>query len=318
MLTLGQAAWLTHTSKTILTRTILALRNFGSARRGNVAMIFALSIIPIMGIAGAANDYGHALGVKAVMQSAVDATALMASKNAASMTSSQLQASAQNYFTAQFNAPDVQNATISLSYSTSGGSNIVANGSASVPSYFMGIMGFGSMTVNASSTVKWGMSRLRVALVLDNTGSMADSGKITALKTATNNLLSQLQAATTANGDVYVSIIPFVKDVNVGQTNYNASWIDWTDWNAANGTCSGGGGYGGYGGYGGGSGSTKSTCGGTWTASNHNTWNGCVVDRGDENGPDPAKYDTNVVAPTASITATLFSDRKSTRLNSSH
>ena len=42
------------------------------------------------------------------------------------------------------------------------------------------------MTVASSSTVKWGSSRLRVALVLDNTGSMADSGKIAALKTATS------------------------------------------------------------------------------------------------------------------------------------
>jgi hypothetical protein len=45
----------------------------------------------------------------------------------------------------------------------------------------------------------------------------------------------------------------------------------------------------------------------TWTAANHNTWNGCVVARGDESAPDPNNYDTNVVAPTTSITATLFS-----------
>ena len=30
-------------------------------------------------------------------------------------------------------------------------------------------------------------------------------------------------------GDVYVSIIPFVKDVNVGSSYSGASWIDWTD-----------------------------------------------------------------------------------------
>ena len=28
----------------------------------------------------------------------------------------------------------------------------------------------------------------------------------------------------------YVSIVPFVKDVNFGPANYNASWIDWTEW----------------------------------------------------------------------------------------
>ena len=67
------------------------------------------------------------------------------------------------------------------------------------------------------STRRHGAStRLRVALVLDNTGSMADDGKMTALKTATKNLLTQLKSAAVNNGDVYVSIIPFSKDVNVG------------------------------------------------------------------------------------------------------
>ena len=59
--------------------------------------------------------------------------------------------------------------------------------------------------------MKWGNTRLRVALVLDNTGSMADDGKMAALKTATNSLLTQLKTAASNNGDVYVSIIPFVQ-----------------------------------------------------------------------------------------------------------
>ena len=69
--------------------------------------------------------------------------------------------------------------------------------------------------------MKWGNTRLRVALVLDNTGSMSSAGKLTALKTATTSLLGQLQTAAAKDGDVYVSIIPFVKDVAVDPTtNY--------------------------------------------------------------------------------------------------
>ena len=58
---------------------------------------------------------------------------------------------------------------------------------------------------------------------------MASAGKIDALKTATNNLLTQLKSAAVTDGDVYVSIVPFVKDVNLGPANYNANWIDWTN-----------------------------------------------------------------------------------------
>jgi len=90
--------------------------------------------------------------------------------------------------------------------------------------------------IASSATIAWGNTRLRLALVLDNTGSMANNGKMSALKIATENLLTQLQNATVNNGDVYVSIVPFVKDVNAGSANYNASWIDWADWNNNNGT----------------------------------------------------------------------------------
>ena len=197
-----------------------------------------------------------------------------------------------------FTRTDVTNIAVTPTYTTSGGTQLVVTGSGSVPTKFMGLMGFSSLAINVSSTVKWGNTRLRVALVLDNTGSMADSGKITALKTATNNLLTQLKNAVVNNGDVYVSIIPFVKDVNVDPVNYNQNWISWTDWNSNNGTCSNS------------NYSTKSSCKGagkTWTTANHNTWNGCVSDRGDSAGPNTGNYDTNVVAPTTAIKATLFS-----------
>src|SRR6185437_9829975 len=68
---------------------------------------------------------------------------------------------------------------------------------------------------------------LRVALVLDNTGSMADSGKIGALQSAAKNLVTQLSGLAKNTGDVYISVVPFEVDVNVGTTNKNASWLRW-------------------------------------------------------------------------------------------
>ncbi len=178
------------------------------------------------------------------------------------------------------------------------------NGSVDVPTDFMQAFGYDTVTIGSSSTAQWGTTRLRVALVLDNTGSMSESNKMTALKTATTNLLTQLQNAATTVDDVYVSIVPFVKDVNLGAANYASDWIDWTEWNAANGTCTG---YTNYSGRG--SPKNKSTClaySGTWTPNNHQDWNGCVVDRGDSSGPNTGDYDTNAIAPSTSITATLY------------
>jgi hypothetical protein len=120
---------------------------------------------------------------------------------------------------------------------------------------------------------------MRVAMALDNTGSMGLDGKIGALRTAASSLVDQLSALAKNPGDAYISIVPFAKDVNVSASNYNASWIDWTDWDANNQTCSGVG------------------WGANCTPKNHNTWTGCVTDR-------TQPYDTQSTTP--NIAATLF------------
>jgi Flp pilus assembly protein TadG len=277
------------------------LLRFLKDRRGAVAPMFALAVIPVIGFIGAAIDYSRVSAVRTAMQAALDSTSLAMSKSVTTLTAAQLQTQATAYFTAMFNRPEATGVTITTTYTTTGGSQLTISGSGSVPTSFMKLLGYTSLTFGSSSTVKWGNSRLRVALVLDNTGSMADDGKMTALKSATNNLLTQLKNAASTNGDVYVSIIPFVKDVNVGASNYNATWIDWTDWDQQNttGGCSGWGwGGGGCSGWGWGSGSS--------TPANHNTWNGCVTDRGNSGAPSSGNYDTNVTAPTTTNTATLF------------
>jgi hypothetical protein len=71
---------------------------------------------------------------------------------------------------------------------------------------------------------------MRVAMVLDNTGSMAQNGKMAAMQNAAKNMIDTLSGYNKQTGDVYVSIVPFAKDVNVGTSNVNASWINWTEW----------------------------------------------------------------------------------------
>lgn len=283
----------------MLSRLLHMLRRFASSQDGNVAIIFGFALIPLIAFVGAAVDYSRANAVKAEMQGALDSVALMLQKTLLTSNASQLQSAAVTDFLAVFRPKyGASNIKINATYSTSGGSSILVNGSVDVPTTFMGMFGYNSTTITASATAKWGHSRLRVALVLDNTGSMASDNKLSALQTATKNLLTQLKNTASINGDVYVSIIPFVKDVNLDRSNYNASWIDWTAWDATNGRCS-------INRY-----HDQRRCrsnNGVWTPNNHNTWNGCVVDRGGENAPDPANYDTNVVPPTTSIAGTLFS-----------
>ncbi len=280
------------------------LRRFKRDRRGNVAITFALATLPIIGFVGAAVDYSSANQAKADLQAALDSTALMLAKYAPTHTDAEIQVKASDYFKAIFDAPNATNISLSATY-TASPTKVVVDGSAQVPTAFMSALGYDYITINGSSTTTWGTTKLRVALVLDNTGSMGQDGKMSALKSATKSLLTQLKAAANNDGDVYVSIIPFAKDVNVGSTNYNANWLDWTDWNSNNQSCSGGGGWGGWGGsshgssygWGGWGGWGHGSGGNSCSAANHNTWHGCITDRGPSNAPGNSDWDQVVTAP---------------------
>jgi Flp pilus assembly protein TadG len=206
------------------------LRSFLRDCRAGVAPMFALAVIPVIGLVGAAVDYSRANSIRTKVQGALDATALAMARSAPTLTESDLQTKTKDYFTALFNKPDLKNLNVTASYSTTSGSTLVITANGSVDTTFTRVMGFNALNVGSSATIKWGNQRLRVALALDTTGSMASAGKIEALKTATKGLLDQLKNAASQNGDVYVSIVPFARNVNAGSTNYDASWIDWTDW----------------------------------------------------------------------------------------
>jgi Flp pilus assembly protein TadG len=270
--------------------------------RGSLVPVFAIMMLVLIGMIGMGVDYTRGSFANAKMQAALDATALALSSNASTVSASVLTSEASTLFSSIYTGSKLTTPAITATYSNNGGPQVVVTATATLPTTFLNLPPFKMSTLNlsASSTIAWGQSRLRVALVLDNTGSMADSGKISALQTATKNLLTQLKNVVVNTGDVYVSIIPFVKDVNVGSSYSTASWIDWTDWEANNGTCSRG------------TASTKSSCTGTWTPASHSTWNGCVTDRGPPTwnmstpAPGPQNYDENVDAPVAGVTASQF------------
>jgi len=262
------------------------LARFLSNTRGGVAPLMAVVAVPLLVGVGMAVDYTRANAARAAFQVSLDATALMLSKNAANEDSTALQTQATNTFNALYKHPEVNNITVTPTYTADAGSKLTLQGTAAINTNFLGVIGVSQIGIGATSVSTWGNTRLRVALVLDNTGSMSSSGKMAALKTASHNLLNQLKDAAYKPEDVYVSIVPFSKDVNFGSDNYNQSFLRWDLWEALNGTCSDS------------SYHKKSSCvshGKVWTPAPHNTWNGCVTDR-DQN------FDTTNDTPVAGAT----------------
>jgi len=283
-----------------------SLARFVHSQDGNIAVIFAITIIPIISFVGAAIDYSRANAARSSMQAALDSTALMVAKDLTdgTITASQISAKAQAYFTALYTNKDAKSVTITASYTAANGTanaTVLVNGSGSLNTDFMNVIGFPTMTFGSSSTSSWGANLLRVALVLDNTGSMNDYNKIGNLQTAAQNLVTQLSGLAKNNGDVYISVVPFEVDVNVDTSNVNANWLRWDLWDPKNYPnssmpwntyCSGG------------YWMTMAQCQGHGYSWNHTVgspnksqWTGCVSDRDQTN-------DTNSTAP--SSTATNF------------
>jgi Flp pilus assembly protein TadG len=289
-----------------LRRLVDCGRSLLARRDGNVAITFAIALVPLVGLAGAAVDYSRASNARAKMQAALDSTALMLSKTAATLTPAELQQAATSYFSALFDGAQLTGVAIKPSYDAVRSTLTVA-GSGGMVTNLLGVLGIHHLDVATSATVTWSMTRLRVALALDNTGSMNDNGKLAALKTASHQLLAKLQAAAQTPGDVQVAIVPFTTDVNIGTAFANATWIDWSGWHDAgsieNGmACSGFGppqgwppvsttAWGGL--------SLASPFAASCGGSSHSGWNGCVMDRSQP-------FDVSNAVPVSSNSATYF------------
>ena len=214
------------------------LCSFADSTRGNVAMMFAVCLIPLIAVTTGGMDYVHAMLIRSEMSDALDAAALAVGSTKNPADPSKL---AQDFFNANYNGSG--SPTVTTNYNSANGS-VTVNASYNMPTTILKVAGQDYLPVQVSSTVVWGQTKLWAALVLDNTGSMCEPDsspcvndtsnniKINTLKTASHNLLATLQQASVNPGDVMVSIVPFAKDVNVGTANVGASWIDWSNWEA--------------------------------------------------------------------------------------
>ena len=148
-------------------------QRFRSARGGNVAITFAIALIPMVGAVGAAVDYSHANSIKAAMQAALDSTALMLAKQAATMTDEQLQASANDYFKAVFNRPEMKGVAVTAQLSSSNGYALTVTGSGVLKPDFLGIMGISQLNVTANAVAISNAGGLGCVLALNRSASGA-------------------------------------------------------------------------------------------------------------------------------------------------
>lgn len=282
-------------------------------RAGNFGLLTALALVPMVGAVGLAYDYNSMLAIKSRMSDSLDAAAFEAAKL---YTDKQADTVIADRAGRVFKA-DLEQFSTAAAYSFSydgvrdeDGVRIVqVSGSTRYTPTFMpvlwGLLGQQGPDLKVSRTSEVGLatSTVELALVLDNSGSMAGS-KISSLKTAAIGLVDDLFNSAAAGGvtdPVRISVVPFAGSVNVGPQNANAAWMDTKglssihhenfDWTTLRGA--------------------QRQPDGSWQLGNekltrfwlykrmNTNWGGCVEAR-------PAPYDTNGAAPDPLNPDTLY------------
>ncbi|MEO1198787.1 MAG: TadE/TadG family type IV pilus assembly protein [Pseudomonadota bacterium] len=199
------------------------LRRLTADGSGNVAIIFALCLVPIIGLIGAAIDYGRASQTRERLQNAVDATTLAVRQVAGTMSQTELEEFARGFLDANLNG-DVSANIVELTFDADSDA-LDMRISTEVDTALLGLMGISEVPVEAHTRAVVGRTSFEIALVLDNSGSMAGN-RLSNLKDATGQLVDTLFGEETTHPEVSIAVVPFAAAVNVGPDHATASWID--------------------------------------------------------------------------------------------
>ena len=206
---------------------------FVKARKGNVAIIFGFTMIPVMVLIGGLVDYGSAIKTKSQLVATLDAAMLAAMLQYSEDPGVDYEEIITNYIDKNFTQSDkrLHGTIIEVSTPTiSDQGEMKSSITVTVPTSFLKFAHFDEFKFSISTGVMVGGSSIEVAMVLDNTGSMAGD-KIKALKKSANELLDIILPDDYDNSaeKIKFSIIPFADYVNIGMENRTQLGLDIPD-----------------------------------------------------------------------------------------
>ncbi len=201
---------------------------------GNAFMLTAAAIIPVVGIVGSAVDIGRAYMTQLRLQQACDAGVLAGRRAMGGATyTDAAEAEADKMF--NFNFPEAKYGASGIAFSSQAvnASDVAGQASAIIPTELMFLFGKDDFRLSANCTAKLEISNVDVMMVLDVTGSMAQTNsgdtvnRITALKDATMDFFDTLTTADVGDGRLRFGVVPYSSTANVGSILYqkNPAWL---------------------------------------------------------------------------------------------
>ena len=195
-------------------------------RDGIVLPMAAVGLILMMALVGGGVDISRAYMVQNKLQSACDAAVLVGRKSVGrNGFDGTALAAANRYFQANFNEAEQDSTGTSFTAtSNDNGNSVSGQASTTLNTVLMKLFGKDQLSLSATCNASMGVGNVDVTMVLDTTGSMANSvdssgiSKINALRAAMKAFYRTVEAATAAgNARIRYAFAPYSTTVNVGR-----------------------------------------------------------------------------------------------------
>lgn len=194
-------------------------------RGGSILPAFALSLVVLCGAVGLSVDGARVYAAKQKLQAVADAAVLAAARRAMiDGDADEVGEAFARFVAASIVDPELRVRPTTPDLATP--RRITAELVADVSTVLMPMLGFETVEVRAFASAEFSLTKLEVALVLDNTGSMNSGGKLGALKSSATGLVDTLLDKAPDPGDIRIALVPFAQYVNVGTSHQHASWIN--------------------------------------------------------------------------------------------
>lgn len=199
------------------------ISRFRRDRRGALAVVFAVALYPVVMMICAAVDLSRMSQQQARLQAALDAAALFVARLVADgKAPSDLSAAARQFVLGNINPSELLNVQI---VATKDDTNVRVSGTGNLNAMIPGLLTQSDLTISGTAGATWRTKKIDMVLVLDNTGSMSSSGKMTALKTAAKNMIDTMATVSNRPDAVRIGIVPFDTQVRIGTGYRNESWL---------------------------------------------------------------------------------------------
>ena len=198
-----------------------SLRTFCADRRGNVILMFAIMLVPLLGILGIAVDVSRGYLVKSRLGDALDSAALAAAQSVDDTV--EFSEDVSKFFYANY--PDGflgSEVTVATPVVSADKETITLAATATVGATILNVLGVNSIDVSASTEVTRRVAGIDVAISLDMSGSMVnntDGDSVTRLAEAKDAALLLVGIlfgdGVTENENLNVGLVPWSSKVNV-------------------------------------------------------------------------------------------------------